>query len=247
MILRVSKEEAKSLITQSILAGQGIRARKDIPHADVAGWCHNTLDVLQRVFTEGVVWACRSACPHWVFDDEPQTTDTYEELKRQVHDLVRFLHSLLRETSNLPERQESSVPEKVFIVHGRNNCVRDRVRRHLKRLGMKPTILADQANRGVKPLIQKLEDCSDVCSAVVLLTPDDEGRLRNDGQFAFRARQNVIFELGFFMGRLGQEKVHVLIEGEVDLPSDLRGIVHIAMDDLGEWKKQLDRELRVEP
>jgi predicted nucleotide-binding protein len=114
----------------------------------------------------------------------------------------------------------------------------------LERLGIEPVILHEQANRGAT-LIEKLERNSDVQFAVVLLTPDDEGRLvAPDEVLRPRARQNVVLELGYFVGRLGRAKVCALYGGEIELPSDWHGVIWVALDDRGAWKMELFRELR---
>ncbi|MFW7355369.1 MAG: TIR domain-containing protein [Brucella sp.] len=92
-------------------------------------------------------------------------------------------------------------------------------------------ILHEQANRG-RTVMEKIEAHGDVGFAVVLLTPDDEGRQVN-GTFKFRARQNVMFELGYFIDRLGRSNVCALTRGDVELPSDFAGIVYQPMEDGG--------------
>ena len=77
---------------------------------------------------------------------------------------------------------------------------------------------------------------------MVLLTPDDEGGLKHSDAMRLRARQNVIFELGFFIGRLGRNRVCALTKGDVEIPSDYSGVVYIQMD--GGWKLDLVRELK---
>ena len=104
-------------------------------------------------------------------------------------------------------------------------------------------ILAEQASRG-RTIIEKFE-AHQVSFAVALLTPDDAGSLaieRTDSRP--RARQNVIFELGFFIGRLGRERVRALTKGEVEIPSDYSGVEYIPLDVGGGWKLHLVRELK---
>ena len=79
--------------------------------------------------------------------------------------------------------------------------------------------------------------------AVVLLTADDEGVARMSRERYLRARQNVVFELGMFIGRLGRSKVAVLYEHGVELPSDVNGILYTPLDSAGAWKLSLAREL----
>ena len=110
---------------------------------------------------------------------------------------------------------------------------------------MKPVILDEQANRGLTT-IEKFESHSDVGFAVVLLPPDDEGALQGGEESGrHRARQNVIFELGFFIGRLGRERVCALTKGSVmEIPSDYSGVVYIPLDDSGAWRSRLVKELK---
>ena len=106
-------------------------------------------------------------------------------------------------------------------------------------------ILSDKSSRG-KTIIEKFEAHSDVGLALALLTPDDSGAARgdvNDGS-RFRARQNVIFELGFFIGKLGRARVCALTKGDLEIPSDYSGVVYITLDDDGGWKLTLLKELR---
>lgn len=92
-------------------------------------------------------------------------------------------------------------------------------------------------------LIEKFEKHSDVGYAVVLLTPDDKGGMNKEGEpLQNRARQNVIFELGFFFGKLERKRVAAMYRKGVELPTDMEGVVYISLDD-GEWKLKLAKEL----
>ena len=99
----------------------------------------------------------------------------------------------------------------------------------------------EQANKG-RTIIEKVEAESDVGFAVVLLTPDDIGSVQG-GTPEPRARQNVILELGYFIGRLGRERVCALKRGALDIPSDFTGVVWTEMDDANGWRTSLAREL----
>jgi hypothetical protein len=131
---------------------------------------------------------------------------------------------------------------KVFIVHGHDDGARQSVARFLERLGFEPVILQEQANRG-RTIIEKFEEHGDVGFAVVLLTPDDEGRAKG-GELQPRARQNVVLELGYFIGRLGRHKVCALKSGDLELPSDYQGVLWETMDAGGGWRLSLARELK---
>ena len=93
-----------------------------------------------------------------------------------------------------------------------------------------PTILHEQPNRG-RTIIEKFEEYAAASSIVlVLLTPDDLAASASDpDETKYRARQNVIFELGFFLGRLGRDSGRVILlhKGPIELPSDISGVVYI--------------------
>ena len=94
-------------------------------------------------------------------------------------------------------------------------------------------------------IIEKLERCSDVDFAVVLLTPDDVGAVATSKeQLNSRARQNVILELGYFIGKIGRTHVCVLLKGDIELPSDMLGVVYVSMNDVDGWHLRLGKELR---
>lgn len=130
---------------------------------------------------------------------------------------------------------------KIFIVHGHDDGARETVARFLERIGLEAVILHEQANQG-RTIIEKVVANSDVGFAVVLLTPDDEGCVKG-GTPEPRARQNVLLELGYFIGRLGREKVCALNRGTLEIPSDFAGVVWETMDSNGGWKQALAREL----
>ncbi len=117
--------------------------------------------------------------------------------------------------------------KKVFVVHGHDEISRNELARLIdKELGLESMILHEQASGG-KTLIEKFEKhSSEVGYAFILLTPDDVGGKDKDS-LKPRARQNVIFEMGFFIGAVGRDSVCVLHKGNVELPSDMAGIVYI--------------------
>ena len=126
---------------------------------------------------------------------------------------------------------------KVFIVHGHDSGMRDTVARFIAAIGLQPIILAEQANGG-RTIIEKFERNADVGYAIILLSPDDQ-TITSQG----RARQNVILEWGYFIGRLGRSHVCALKKGDVELPSDILGIVWQAFDEHGAWKQSLAKQL----
>ncbi len=131
---------------------------------------------------------------------------------------------------------------RIFIVHGQDIAARESIARFIEQLGFEVVILHEQANRG-GTIIEKIEANRDVGFAIVLLTPDDEGRRMGDSNLAPRARQNVLLELGYFMAYLGRTNICALRGGNVDIPSDFAGVVWTDLDPAGAWKTGLGREL----
>lgn len=131
--------------------------------------------------------------------------------------------------------------DKVFIVHGHDTKVRNEVELFLRRLKFEPIILSNEASKG-KTIIEKMEDYSDVAFAIVLYTACDEGRAKGTIPLSDRARQNVIFEHGFFCAKLGRNHVVALHEEGVEIPGDLSGVVYISL--LNDWKAELKKEMK---
>ena len=138
----------------------------------------------------------------------------------------------------------SPITNKVFLVHGRDHSGMHEVARYLERLNLDVVILHERPNGG-RTLISKFrEESADIRFAVVLMTPDDEGQLKGTTALAPRARQNVVFELGFFIGKLGPDRVCSLVAGELDKPSDFDAVVYIQFGSNTSWRTELARELR---
>ncbi|MGN4154481.1 TIR domain-containing protein [Burkholderia gladioli] len=132
---------------------------------------------------------------------------------------------------------------RVFLVHGHDGEAHELVAGFLRKMDFEPVILHEQANQG-RTVIEKVEAHGDVGFGVVLLTPDDLGRSVKEEELKPRARQNVLLELGYFIGRLGRARVCALKRGAVDIPSDFAGVVWENMDDGNGWKLALARELK---
>jgi hypothetical protein len=145
------------------------------------------------------------------------------------------------EATLLPPKSSPSA-RKVFVVHGHDDGARESVARFLEKLDFEAIILHEQANQG-RTVIEKIEAHGDVGFAVILLTPDDVGSVKG-GEPQPRARQNVMLELGYFVGRLGRSRVCALKRGDLELPSDFGGVVYEDYDAGGGWKDALGRELQ---
>lgn len=145
-------------------------------------------------------------------------------------------------SNNMVEENNVIDNKKVFLVHGRDDGVKNEVARFIQNMGLEPIILHEQASNG-NTLIEKIEENTDVGFGIILYTPCDFGGLSKD-ELKPRARQNVIFEHGYLIGKLGRKKVAALVKPNVEHPSDISGIVYITHDNHDGWKVSLARELR---
>ncbi len=134
---------------------------------------------------------------------------------------------------------------KVFIVHGHNEVMKQTTARVIEKLGLEAIILHEQANGG-DTIIEKFSAHGNVGFAVVLFSKDDVGRGKDESDLKPRARQNVIFELGYFVGKLGRTRVMGLLEDSPDfeVPSDIKGVAFTKYSTTNnEWKYELVKEL----
>lgn len=138
-----------------------------------------------------------------------------------------------------------SKKKKIFIVHGHDNEVKLEVARFIEKIGLEPIILHEQVNSGMT-VIEKIEKYSDVEFGIVLYTPCDLGYVKGKKkEKKTRARQNVVFEHGYLIGKLGRNNVCALVKGDIELPNDISGIVYIQLDSNGSWKIPLAKELKL--
>lgn len=131
---------------------------------------------------------------------------------------------------------------KVFIVHGHNGELRESTARILEKQGIKPIILFEQPNQGAT-IIEKLEKNNDVGAAICLFSADDVGKEKSktDEGLKDRARQNVVFESGLFIGKLGRNRVIIIADKTIEMPSDLQGVVYT---DSSNWAFEVLKELK---
>lgn len=154
----------------------------------------------------------------------------------------RVDNSKITEASPVAKTKET----KVFVVHGHDEETLSRIESFLKKLQLDPVILREKPNKGLTIIEKFLEFSNQTGFAVVLLTPDDRGGSKLDTykKQRFRARQNVILELGFFLGKLGREHLCVLHKQDVEIPSDYHGVLYVELDESGAWKMNLAKEMK---
>jgi len=221
-------------------------------------WDAYNLDLLGRLFTTQKLAEEYSTVGHSpvMFLGERSTERQIKELEEDVSGKVRSLESIKERLELFPlaagvaAKQLSPAAAKhphtnrAFIVHGHDEAARETVARFLERLKVDPVILHEQATEG-RTIVEKLEHYSDVDFAVILLTADDLGASKREpDKKQSRARQNVILELGYFVGKLGRDKVCALYQAGVEMPSDYLGVGYVELDARGGWRFELAKELR---
>ena len=133
-----------------------------------------------------------------------------------------------------------STYKQIFIVHGHDVKLKQSVARVVEKQNIEAIILSEKENKG-RTIIEKFEDYSDVSGAICLFTADDLGKAKNDTTENARSRQNVVLETGYFMGKLGRDRVIILADKGIEMPSDLSGIVYT---NTVSWKFELLKELK---
>lgn len=166
--------------------------------------------------------------------------------KRKLEGLRELLQTELQLTGGeIPRVSLQPKGHKIFLVHGHDDRALHETARFLEKLRQEVIILREQPNQG-RTLIEKFEDYADVGFAIVLLTPDDKGGPKNSTvpDLKPRARQNVVFELGYFIGRLGRNRVCALYLEGVEIPSDYSGVIYSKLDSSGAWRLEIAKELK---
>lgn len=177
----------------------------------------------------------------------------WESGRREFENIINTMIEEIRLFSVEESQSDSIVTDdvvehdrKIFIVHGHDEAMKQTVARVVEKIKFEAVILHEKENRG-RAIIEKFTDYSEVGFAIVLLSADDVGgKMADPPTLIARARQNVIFEMGYFIGKLGRERVVVLhpaIE-EFEIPSDYSGVIYIDYDDKGSWKFDLAKELK---
>lgn len=147
--------------------------------------------------------------------------------------------------SDSPAEPTADPQDTVFVVHGHDQAMKNEVQLLLHEAGLRPIVLSEQPNQGMT-LIEKLLHNAARAYALILLSPDDIGGPKGcpPERLHGRARQNVILELGLFVGKLGRSRVGVLYKPGVELPSDISGVVYIAYESIDAARHAIIKELK---
>lgn len=168
-----------------------------------------------------------------------------EDFDREITKIVSALSACLRITPKGKKTQISTKEldlTKVFIVHGQDDLLKNEVARFIEKLSLKAIILHEQPSSG-NTIIEKIEEHSNVGFGIILYTPCDIGAKKEETpNLMDRARQNVVFEHGYLIGKIGRRNVCALVKGNIEKPNDISGVVYISTSQ--EWKLSLAKELR---
>jgi len=255
-------EQAVQLLTKQREKAQHLLENRPITSAANQTWETVTRDVLSKAFgpespnVGSVMDVGRYA---FMFADgvtEPQwEQQRFEDMTTRleiIDGLIELLnsHVELTETGKSNALPQHSINKhitsnRVFLVHGHNELAIHETARFLEKIDLEVIILREQPNSG-RTIIEKFVDFSDVGFSVVLLTGDDRGGAQESpyDKQKKRPRQNVILELGFFLGKLGRKRVCALYEEGVEIPSDYDGVIFVPLDKNGAWHLPLARELK---
>jgi predicted nucleotide-binding protein len=250
----ISPQKGIELIRRQIAAGEELLKNRPLTDNAFAAWKMLTRNFLEKCFgakstnVHSVTTAgnCGSfpmnAGEDWWENHRVETLHT--QLTR-MQSLIELLTTEIELQGGTPDSptQVTLTSHRIFLVHGHEEAALHETARFLEKLEQEVIVLREQPNKG-RTIIQKFEDYADVGFAVVLLTGDDIGGSAKDTVQKPRARQNVIFEMGYFIGRLGRDRVCVLYSPGVEIPSDYTGVLYQELDSKGSWRLELARELK---
>jgi len=166
----------------------------------------------------------------------------YVDNIEQIFKTTEQLNLTKDHKSPVNKKLTATTKNEIFIVHGHDELARIKTASFIERLGFKPIILHEQASSG-NTIIEKIEEHTNVGFGIVLYTPCDLGGKTEDSLKA-RARQNVVFEHGYLIGKIGRKNVCALVKGDIEIPNDISGVVYVKMDDEDAWHIKIAKELR---
>ncbi|WP_226507242.1 nucleotide-binding protein [Pseudomonas sp. MWU16-30317] len=250
-----SKDEVKTKIEERIEKGLELKQRQvdtresfEILTNDYSKWDSFNTELLKQSFNTNEIskeysfWGVAAIALREPSLGE-KIASTYKDIDRKINRLDSIserlelipLDDTLKDTTKSSKDSfnlKTSKSNKVFIVHGKDEISKTNLEVFLHEIGLEPVVLHRQADEGMT-IIEKFEKHSDVGYAFILLTPDEIAYLVSEDTFPddnrkkeYRARPNVIFEFGYFVGKLGRSRVCCLHTGHTALPSDVNGMVY---------------------
>ena len=184
---------------------------------------------------------------HWAIKDEPIFEILINKgfITQQQLDVSLALKSpqLAPVVPPVKNKIDEFNTSQVFIVHGHDEIAKLEMSDFVSSLGLEPIILHMQASSG-RTIIEKIEHYSNVGFGIVLYTPCDIGSKVGDLSGKYRARQNVVFEHGFLIGKLTRARVAAVVKGNIETPNDISGVVYVTLDANNNWQEELKKEMR---
>lgn len=263
-MLTISNEEFKTKVAERIESGEELFSRQintqeDLTKlkADVDIWTDYNFEMLKQVFNHPEN-SYMDSYNHAGYTFMGQMGEVQNNPVQTKKNLIGYklaeLKSLLAK-ADLIKSEKISTPttavtarqvskNEVFIVHGHDDLAKTKAARFVEKLGLKPIILHEQTSSG-KTIIEKIEEYSNVGFGIVLYTPCDKGcKSGEESKLLNRARQNVVFEHGYLIGKIGRQNVCALVKDEVEVPNDISGVVYVKMDADESWHLKIAKELR---
>ena len=262
--LTAPRSQVAADLDERIATGEELLARPINSPTDLKGvrddyytWNEYNRRLLKSRFTSEEVEHEYSGSGFFAFGGSTSFAQEIRGLHDDLSRYVRRLRSIKDQLGLYAEPGARSTPTSagpssptstrttIFIVHGHSEERKSELAVFLRQVTkLDVVVLHEKANQG-RTIIEKFEDfAAGAAYAVILLTGDDEGRPLGGEEKRPRARQNVVFELGFFIGVLGRSRVTVLYEDGVELPSDVAGVLYVRLDAKGSWRFELARELK---
>ena len=255
LILKIPLEEAEKLLNKKITEGSQIL---EGPISNINqwksaekrynSWNSENFELLKKIFKKNTI-AKDYSSSEWtigrILISDLKLDEKIAKLYKDIEEKLNKLNSIKMSLGVLESKTEEtteSVKNKVFYVHGTDCEITMKVLAFLKDIGLEPIILKELAAAG-KTLIDEVKNQSDVKYAIALLTPDNVGGVYSE-ELQFRATQNVILEVGFFVGKYGRKNVSTLHHEDIELPADYHGYEYIKIDETDDWKSTLTKELK---
>ena len=261
--LKQPRDQVRGLIVDRIELGLAmlnhpIQSESDFRNLEAQKilWHKYNGQMLEKVFTDELVSQDYSHQGPSIGVWSQTLQELVQDLQQDIDKYILRLRSILDRLDLFDESSpsvaistESSEPptrgKAVFIVHGHGRYEHE-VARAISDIGSTPIILQEQLHEGSASLLAKLSREGERCGyAIVIYTGDDVGKAADSSdELRPRARENVVLELGYFLGLLGHQSVTVLHDAGVDFPSDFSGIGYYPLDSEGGWKAKIQGELR---
>jgi predicted nucleotide-binding protein len=264
--LTVSKADFKRVLTELLSEGQRLYEMQTQTNQDLEdlltgyrAWTNYVSEYLKYSFNkpeneyrktfndEGYSFMGR------IGDYPNEVSDKKDLIHRRISNLTNLIKAVdfFRQSAHeqhLPEGPIRNVvateKNQVFIVHGHDEAAKVKAARFIEKLELTPIILHEQPNAG-KTVIEKIEEHTNVGFGIILYTPCDVGGKKgSDAILMDRARQNVVFEHGYLIGKIGRKNVCALVKGNIETPTDISGVLYITMDDGDAWQIAVARELK---